>query len=104
VHVRFEVFISDTAKRDLAEVWDYIAVDDLHAAVRWVGELERRVATLECFPERCPLIAENEFLGTRMRHLVLGDYRVVFRVSGRRVHVVRCIHGARLLEPAEEAE
>jgi toxin ParE1/3/4 len=88
----------------LAEIWDYIAADDLNAAVRLVGEIERSAATLEGFPERCPLIAENEFLGTGMRHLVLGDYRVIFRVSGRQVRVLRCIHGARLLEPAEEAE
>jgi plasmid stabilization system protein ParE len=98
----FEIIVSDAAKKDIAEIWEFISADDLSAAARWVRDLDRRLLTLERFPERCPLVPENEYLGTRMRHLVLGDYRVVFRVAGRKVNVLRCIHGARLLEPTEE--
>ena len=49
-------------------------------------------------PERCPLIAENELMGTRYRHLRLGEYRTIFRVVVSKVLVLRIIHGARLLD------
>jgi hypothetical protein len=44
-----------------------------------------------------PLIPENEILGTRYRHLLYGSYRIVFRLAGRTVYVLRMTHGARLL-------
>jgi plasmid stabilization system protein ParE len=49
-------------------------------------------------PERCPSIPENDILGTEYRHMIFDDYRVVFRVSGRAVHVLRVVHGNRLLD------
>ena len=50
------------------------------------------------FPERCPLIPENEILGTRYRHLLYGNYRTVFRIERKTVYLIRVIHGARLLD------
>ena len=39
---------------------------------------EAQIETLERFPERCPLIPENEILGTRYRHLLYGNPAVCF--------------------------
>ena len=39
-------------------------------------------------------------MGTAYRHLVFGDYRTIFRVSGGTVFVLRIVHGARLLDPS----
>jgi plasmid stabilization system protein ParE len=63
-----------------------------------VRELEKQVDTLERFPERCPLISENALPGTTYRHLLRGDYRTIFRVSGPTVLVLRIVHGTRLLD------
>jgi plasmid stabilization system protein ParE len=59
---------------------------------------EEQIETSETFPERCPLIPDNEILGTRYRHLLYGNYRTVFRIAGKTVYVLRVIHGARLLD------
>ena len=95
---KFVVEISRTAEADAEAIWTFIAKDNPDAADRFVLELGKQVATLERFPERCALIPENDLMGTVYRHLVYGDYRTVFRVAGRRVIVLRIVHGARLMD------
>lgn len=96
--VKFRVRITRTAERDIEEIWSFIAQDSPEEASRFIRRLESQIATLERFPERCPLIPENESLGTRYRHLLYGSYRSVFRLRGKTVYVLRIIHGARLLD------
>ena len=84
---KFRVRITRTAERDIEEAWTFIAQDSIEEAAKFVRRLEEQIATLESFPERCPLIPENEILGTRYRHLLYGSYRTVFRIAGRTVHV-----------------
>ena len=95
---RFRVRITRTAERDLEEAWNYIAHDSSEEAEQFIRRLEEQIETLERFPERCPLIPENEILGTHYRHLVYGNYRSVFRIVRNTVYVLRVIHGARLLD------
>lgn len=95
---RYQVRITKWAERDIEEIWSFIAGDSPDEAKKFVLQLEKQVRTLERFPERCPLIPENELLGTKYRHLLFGEYRTVFRVAGKTVHVLRVIHGARLLD------
>jgi len=98
VPARYQIKITKSAEADIGEIWSFIAADSPTEAQKFVLQLEGQVSTLERFPERCPLIPENEVLGTRYRHLLLGQYRTVFRISGKMVYVLRVIHGARLLD------
>lgn len=95
---RFRVRISATAERDVDEIWRFISHDDIEAASTFLMQLEEKVSSLETLPTRCPLISENELMGTQYRHLVYGDYRMIFRISSRIVYVLRIIHSARLLD------
>ncbi len=95
---RFRVRISQTAERDIDEIWRFVSQENKEAASRFVLRLQEKVSTLETFPARCPLIPENDLIGTEYRHLIDGDYRMIFRVSGRIVYVLRIIHSARLLD------
>ena len=95
---KFRVRITRAAERDLEEAWEFIAQDSPEEAEKFIRRLEEHIDTLERFPERCPLIAENEILGTRYRHFVYGNYRSVFRIAGKTVYVLRVIHGSRLLD------
>lgn len=81
VPARFRVRITQKAETDIEEIWTYIAEDSWEAATEFVHELDRQVQSLESFPERCPLIPENELLGTGYRHLLYGNYRTIFRVT-----------------------
>jgi toxin ParE1/3/4 len=95
---RFRGKITKSAEIDIEEIWTFITEDSPTEARRFILQLETQVETLERFPERCPLIPEDELLGTSYRHLVLGKYRVIFRIAKKIVYVLRVIHGARLLD------
>jgi toxin ParE1/3/4 len=95
---RYRVRIARSAELDLEEIWGFIAADSQDEAGKFIQRLEAQIDTLDRFPERCPLIPENELLGTRYRHLLLGNYRLIYRIAGKTVFVMRVIHGARLLD------
>ena len=95
---RLSVEITPAAEGDVEEIWSYIAVDSLENATAFILRLEKQIRTLEHYPERCPLIPENEQLGTSYRHLLYGAYRTIFRTVGTTVIILRLIHGSRLLD------
>src|SRR5437870_744590 len=79
-------------------LWTHIGADSMENATRFVIHLEEKIGTLERMPHRCPLIPENKLLGTNYRHLILGDYRVIFRIKASTVVVLRILQGNRLLD------
>jgi plasmid stabilization system protein ParE len=98
MRVKYNVEITPAAERDVEEIWIYIANDSPENATAFILRLEDQIDTLEQLPERCPLIPENEQLGSSYRHLLYGTYRTIFRVAGKTVYILRIIHGARLLD------
>ena len=94
----YSVEITPAAERDVEDIWTYIAADSPGNATAFMLRLEEQVDTLEQIPERCPLIPENEHLGTSYRHLLYGAYRMIFRIAGNTVYILRIINGARLLD------
>jgi toxin ParE1/3/4 len=98
VRKRYRVDITASAEADIADIWDCIARDNPDAATAFILRLEEQIATLERSPERCPLVRENDLLGTAYRHLLFGNYRTIFKIIGGRVIIMRVIHGARLLD------
>jgi toxin ParE1/3/4 len=95
---KYRVDITAAAEADTAAIWDYIAQDNPEAATAFIVRLEEQIGTLERYPERCPLLPENDLLGTTYRHLLFGNYRTIFRIVDVRVIILRIIHGARLLD------
>ena len=66
----YKILLTWLAQNDLAEIYDYISADS----------------------------PENALLGTGYRHLVQGNYRIIFRIQGDSGLIMRVIHGARLLQ------
>ena len=95
---KYRVDITAAAEVDTADIWDYIAQDKPDAATAFILRLEEQIGSLERYPERWPLVPENDLLGTAYRHLLFGNYRTIFKISGARVIILRIIHGARLLD------
>ena len=94
---KYKVNLTQHGQNDLEHIFYYIAGDSINNAASFILELEKKVYSLEIFPELYPLIPENELFGTDYRHLIYKKYRIVYRVAGNTVFILRIIHGAKLL-------
>jgi len=88
---RYKVNLTQLAQKDLEQIYYYIAADNIKNATNFVLELEINIYSLESFPERQPLIAENEFFATDYRHLIYKKYRIIYRISEKTVFILRVI-------------
>ncbi len=95
---RYLVRTTRASEVDILEARDYISSDSPRAALTWVEEISRALESLGRFPHRGAVIPEAEDLGRELRHLVLGQYRLIYRLEGSTVWVLRVVHGARLLD------
>ena len=95
---RFRVNLSQQAQNDLEQIFYYIADDNINNATNFILQLEKKIYSLENFPQRHPLIPENEFFDTNYRHLIFKKYRVVYRIAEKSVFILRIFHGAKLLD------
>ena len=94
---KYQVNLSQQAQNDLEQIFYYIADDSINDAANFILQLEKKVYSLELFPDRHPLIPENEFFGTDYRHLIYKNHRIVYRIGERSVFILRIFHGAKLL-------
>lgn len=89
-------------------VWSSVARDDLKSLVAFIKadspgyaqtfglHIQQRVGQLLQFPESGRKVPEDK--RGIYRELIVGNYRVVYRVDGDIVTIVTLIHGARLLQ------
>ena len=60
--------------------------------VRWFSGMQKAIASLETFPQRCSLAPENSRFPFEVRQLLYGRkphvYRILFTIEGDTVHVL----------------
>jgi plasmid stabilization system protein ParE len=93
----FRVEIAGQAEADLRAIHDQIARDKPRAAGKWLRDTLAAIRSLRSLPYRHEVIPEAEELGIDRRHLIRGNYRILYRIEGQRVRVLRVIHAARRL-------
>ena len=98
---RFQVEISEGAKRDVQAIHDHIAKDKPQAAAKWVDAFYQKARSLSQLPLRCEIIPEVETMPLPFRHLLQGNYRIIYLVDEEEklVVVVGVIRGDRILKP-----
>ena len=85
--------LSPLASRDLDQIWEYIAADNLDAADHWLAEIEKAMGRL----------AEMPNLGHTRRDLTdkpvlfwpVGRYLIIYRADRRPIEVVRVVSAYR---------
>ncbi len=92
-----EVKWTPQATDDLEAVADFIALDSPHYASLFVMDVLAAAEGLRRFPRSGRIVPEVN--DPDVREIILGNYRIVYRLKGDLVEILTVYHGARLLDP-----
>lgn len=81
------------ARRDLHEIINYIADDSPAYAINFAERIILAVDRLETFPKLGRIVPEYQ--DTNVRELIVGNYRVVYRIQGNRIGIAAIAHASR---------
>jgi len=93
---RYRVEISPCAETDLEEIADVIAADSPVNAVRFIARVRKASQSLKRFPNRGELALEGIIDGHASRNLYVGNYRILYVVTGQSVWILGVRHKHRL--------
>ena len=93
-----EVRWTPQAADDLEAVADFIAADSPHYASLLVMDILAAVERLATFPNSGRIVPEAK--DPTIREIILGNYRIVYRVKQQLAEILTAYHGARLLDPS----
>lgn len=78
------------ARQDLLKTIHYLVEQSPASAERLLNRLEAAAASLAEFPNRGRIVPELEL---PRRELIVAGYRLVYRVRGEEIQILRVIHG-----------
>ena len=84
-----------TAKKDLDEIFIYIAKDNPDAAASLLENFDRTIAQLAINPKLGRVPHDDRLKNIGYRMLVIQRYLVFYVVKERTVQIRRIVHGAR---------
>lgn len=85
---------SPAARRDLASIGDFIALESPRRARSFVAELRVACQSLVSESLRYPLLPNRR----NIRRMPVGNYLVLYQLNAGVVQIVRVIHAARNLD------
>ena len=94
---RYDVHITRSAEQDILDIFHYVCDDSKLRAKKFIAQIESEIAELKKYPKRCPVINESEYLGIKYRHLIIGNYRIIFKIDDQNVYIMRIVHSSRIL-------
>jgi plasmid stabilization system protein ParE len=84
---------------DVSAIKEFIARDSQTYADRFAERIIKAAESLDFSPQRGRAVPEAE--DERIRELLLGSYRIIYRIEESRVLILPVIHGARDLAHLE---
>jgi plasmid stabilization system protein ParE len=88
---------SEEAWADLDEIAEYIARDSRAYAAAFVRKIREVARSLVEMAERGRIVPEHK--NPMVREIIIGNYRLVYRITQDEVGIAGVIHGARQLPP-----
>ncbi len=88
--------LTPSAKRNINDIWDYIANDSIEAADRVLDALESAMIKIS----KNPGVGHwrEELADKRHRFLLVYSYLIVYRHEAKPLQIVRVLHAARDLQ------
>lgn len=88
-----------TAVSDLAAIISHIAQDDINTAFLILKRIEETTGKLKTMPLRGRIVPELAAFGIQVyRQLIYSPWRIICRVSGKKVNVLAVLDSRRNLE------
>ena len=81
------------AVSDLEAIADYISRDSAAYAASVIRELLDAGNSLDRFSQRGRIVPETQ--RTTIRELIVGEYRLIYRIERARIVIVTIVHGRR---------
>jgi len=95
----YNVLWSETAEKDLVSIIEHIARENPLQASKIFGDIRKIAANLRTFPDRGRIIPELKDQGiTLYRELIIGPWRMIYRVSEDRVYVLSVLDSRQNVE------
>lgn len=96
---KYRVVWTETARKDLIDIVEYIANDSLPSARKTANKIRTKVQQLENLPARGRWIPELQDVGIYIyRELVAKPWRVIYRIDQRTVFVTAVFDSRRDFE------
>lgn len=89
---KYRIDIKPTAENDLARRFAQIEKESPQNAVSWYLGLIEAIEKLDELAERCPIAPEDIDIQRGIRHLIVGDYRVLYVIEDKIVSVLHVRH------------
>lgn len=96
---QYKISIAPEAAKEIENIYLYIAKDSPNNAAGWYFAIYDKIQTLKDFPTRFPIAFENRYYDYEIRHLIIGNYRVLYRIQDRNVQILHVKHGAQERNP-----
>jgi toxin ParE1/3/4 len=87
-----KIIRAPAAVRDLSAITDYIAAENLTAALGFYDEIDSLLSMIAEYPEMGEAV---EHLAPRLRRFMLGNYLLFYRHVDDEIELIRVLHGAR---------
>lgn len=91
----YRVDVLPIARDDIAEIYQYIALDNPNAALQVTDGIMDKIDTLIEFPQRCPMVPDRVLAQQGYHMLIMENYIAFFKVFKSAVLVYRVFHGSR---------
>ena len=90
---------TDSAKRDLRQIYDYIAINSPYYAQKETVSIVTKADMIGTFPQMGRMVPE--LMDTSIREIILNPYRVIYRIStDDSVEILSIIHVKRNFDDA----
>ena len=76
---------------------NFIARDNPKAAAKWARTAYAEMRSLRYLPMRNEVVPEADDIAFPYRHIIFGNYRIIYKVEDYVVTVVRVFQASRLL-------
>jgi plasmid stabilization system protein ParE len=96
---KYKVIWSNIAEKDLKNIIEYIADENLLNAQKIFKKIEEKASSLYLFPNRGRLVPELKDQGIlQYRELIHSPWRIIYRISENKVYVLSVLDARRNIE------